>query len=1169
MIKKIYVFVFSTSTELIENAIIQSLEGQYEPVFESCSSFPEMRQIILEKVIDLIVIDYSTDQNALREISKIIRDRSIKTPVLTVGESITVAKTVKAIKDGSDQVIPLEELIDSRDLLIELLNANELSIMKYLREEQTKKEGKRYHNIFHNSPLPLMLLDGTGFFDLNEAALKLFNYKNKIEFLELHPSEISPETQIDGTSSFEAAEMRIAQAIEKGSVTFEWVHRKKTGEDFLARVYLNSFDNGNHKAILAHVEDISHEKEIYLGQVRRERLLKTISSISTHLLSHNLSDTLVNRILEEFAISWGMIRAYLVQNQEGTIGELYMNRTHEFTVEGTRSIKDDPYFYMIPYGLFGYEWINALEEGKIIALGSTNMTDMEREFFSDMEVTSSVLIPLQAGGKWFGFLGADDITHRNFTAADLDVFHTLGAVIGNALNSLEISSQLRERERQLEILLQNNNVELWEFIPPDRIEFRGHYHNDFISKPSITLNDVKDIVHEDDLNTFFQDFSDFITSGKLDTTYRVKNTDGQYRWIWSTGSLENCCENKQQYAGFSTDLTIRKEMEKQLESTLTLVTEITENIDEIIIMFSGFFDKIHFYTPNISRFEGIEAVDFPNLIHPEDLPAFKKAIEHASISKHTSAFFRAIISQKQLWFSADFIQIPERKGECRIIGVFRDETEKHDSQVRLMLSEEKYRNLLDSIPDVIVKIDPAFNLINSNKSQFSSFEKVMREYVSEEGFFVIASMAGKTITTGEELTIKLDFKDLFYDWRLIPESDNEGKASNVLIIGRDITAEEKLKTQIMDLQGKFIQSQKMEVVGALAGGIAYNFNNILTCIHGNTQLAMMEINDPGSVLESLEEIKVNSEYAATLVRQLLTFSKVSAPSWENFNLSEKLHSLIPLLSRLLGDRIQIETDIENNLFISGDTVQIEQVILNIALRARDAMQSVGKFKISLKKITSHHFVDFIPDGIEILCSDNGDTPDQNTTSLFEPFKATGKGTNTGLGLSTVKTIINKHYGTVDIVPLSPGASFRILLPVSTPENLYENSGFPSQSSICSILIIEDEYSVRQIMCRILSRAGFSVFESKNGTEALDIITNTSNIDLVLCDMILPDMDGGEILEIALKTHPDLKFLFTSGHDTQVTAIKQIITQGHEFLPKPFTPDSLIENIKKILKISEK
>ena len=386
------------------------------------------------------------------------------------------------------------------------------------------------------------------------------------------------------------------------------------------------------------------------------------------------------------------------------------------------------------------------------------------------------------------------------------------------------------------------------------------------------------------------------------------------------------------------------------------------------------------------------------------------------------------------------------------------------------------------------------------------------------------------------------------------------------------------KTELKILEAQFVQSQKMQAVGQLAGGVAHDFNNLLTAINGHCDLLLLRHETGDEDYGDLIQIRQNANRAAALVRQLLAFSRKQTLRPKVLKLSRTLAQLTALLNRLLGEKVNLNIDIEEGLnLVRVDERQLEQVIMNLVVNARDAMLDGGEVMISARNISLAKPLErdraTVPAGdyVRVCVRDTGTgiSPD-NVSKIFEPFYTTKRvGEGTGLGLSTVYGIIKQTGGFIFVNSvLGQGTEFIIYLPsyvgeANKPVTSVGDTPKPDAParSVGRILLVEDEAPVRSFTARALRMRGYQVDEAENAECALDLLAlNGAQYDLYISDVIMPGKDGPTWVREALARHPDTKVIFMSGYaeDSFENGAPDIENAG--FLQKPFSLSELNESV---------
>jgi two-component system cell cycle sensor histidine kinase/response regulator CckA len=403
-----------------------------------------------------------------------------------------------------------------------------------------------------------------------------------------------------------------------------------------------------------------------------------------------------------------------------------------------------------------------------------------------------------------------------------------------------------------------------------------------------------------------------------------------------------------------------------------------------------------------------------------------------------------------------------------------------------------------------------------------------------------------------------------------------GDQPHVLLLAQDISERALLERQLR-------QAQKMEAIGQLAAGVAHDFNNILTIIQGHAGLMQQKLDAESSQRKSLEQITRAAARAATLIRQLLMFSRKQVMQFRHLDLNENLHNAIKMLERLVGEHVQIDFRPQSPIpAIHADSSMLEQIAMNLAVNARDAMPNGGRLSITTSLETIHRAPTPMDperrDG-EYLCLTFRDTgmgmDTQVLSRIFEPFfttKAVGQGT--GLGLSTVFGIVRQHQGWLEVESKpNQGTTFRIYFPVS--QQAAEKSELVVDTALRSgretILVAEDEDTLREMVVQVLKIQGYTVLQAASGRDALEVWERANRpVDLLLTDLVMPGgIMGSELAERLSSQSPRLKVIYTSGYSPGMAGKDASLLEGRNFLPKPYSIGKLAQFVRECLDASSK
>ncbi|MHC5034561.1 MAG: ATP-binding protein, partial [Planctomycetota bacterium] len=409
------------------------------------------------------------------------------------------------------------------------------------------------------------------------------------------------------------------------------------------------------------------------------------------------------------------------------------------------------------------------------------------------------------------------------------------------------------------------------------------------------------------------------------------------------------------------------------------------------------------------------------------------------------------------------------------------------------------------------------------------------------------------------------------DTTITPVRNGNRAIVNYVAVSRDVTRE-------LQLEEQYRQAQKMEAVGLLAGGIAHDFNNLLTAINGFAELMQFQLTPDDSLYELAGKILGSGRRAASLTRQLLAFSRKQLIEPKVLNINSVVAEIEKMLKRIIGEHIQMETTLAPDLWPAKvDPAQFEQVVVNLAVNARDAMPEGGRLTIATANVVLDE--EFVAEHVEmepgeyvlLSVSDTGmGMSSEVKAHLFEPFFTTKRlGEGTGLGLATVHGIVKQSGGHIWVESEEGrGTIFTIYLPRTHDAKsalAYSKVEADVPSGSETILLVEDDPQVRELAHRVLQEQGYTVLEASNGEEALELLTShTGPIDLLLTDVVMPGMSGKALADQLLRTQPDLRAIFMSGYTDEAIAHHGVLDPDVAFLQKPFSPTILARKVRDVL-----
>jgi two-component system cell cycle sensor histidine kinase/response regulator CckA len=498
------------------------------------------------------------------------------------------------------------------------------------------------------------------------------------------------------------------------------------------------------------------------------------------------------------------------------------------------------------------------------------------------------------------------------------------------------------------------------------------------------------------------------------------------------------------------------------------------------------------------------------------------------------------------------------------------------------VAEHWLNALLQGAADGVVTVDPQGRIINLNPAAERLFNctppavvgrplTVLLDPPGEQDRLLACIRQGEPLAARETSCRLADGQQRTFQVSLAPARDREGRVLGAAVLVRDWS-------QTRQLEEQFRQAQKMEVIGRLAGGIAHDFNNLLTVINGYSTVLLATLPEHGKPWEMVHEISRAGERAAALTRQLLVYCRKQVVQPTILDLRELIGNVQRMLQRLIGEDVELViVPGSGPCLVKADAAQLEQVLMNLAVNARDAMPKGGKLTIAADPLylnsgytAKYAEVRPVP-YIQLSVSDTGVGMDPATRArIFEPFfttKEPGKGT--GLGLATVYSIVKQSGGHIEVFSeMGKGTRFTIYLPQvpgqdHAPQPAAVRPELPDGRE--TLLLVEDEDGVRSLARYILQRAGYTVLEAANGEEALRVAAHSPwPIDLLVTDVVMPRMGGCDLAGMLQPKHPGMRVLFMSGYTDDAIVRQGILAQDMPFLHKPFTMNALAHKIREVL-----
>ncbi len=644
-----------------------------------------------------------------------------------------------------------------------------------------------------------------------------------------------------------------------------------------------------------------------------------------------------------------------------------------------------------------------------------------------------------------------------------------------------------------------------------------------------------------------------------------------------------------------------RDQSRNAETDLKKSEEQFRNISEnslvgIYMIQDGIFVYVNLKFAEIFGYsveECLKNMHFHQLIHPEDFEIVQKQVQRqvSGEAKSVRYYIRGIKKGGEIIHIEILESLLHLSGKSTITGTMLDITEQKLAEEVLRYREKQYRSLFNSIRDAILVADTNRRIIDCNPAFIELFgyskkevlgKQTLSVYENEEEFSRMgAAIKNNVGDPGFLYTVHYKKKDgsvfpgetnVFY---LL---DDEGSIVGFIGLIRDVTERKQVEKERKNLQSQLIQAQKMESIGRLAGGVAHDYNNISSIIIGYAEFAMEQVKQDDPLQEDLKEILTAAKRSTDITRQLLAFARRQTIAPKVLDLNDTIGSLLKMIRRLIGEDIDLAWLPGANVWkVKMDPSQIDQIIANLSVNARDAITDVGKVTIETKNICFNEtycadHAGFVPgEFVSLAVSDDGSGIEPDILDkVFEPFFTTkGPGKGTGLGLATVYGIVKQNNGFINVYSEpNKGTTIKIYLPKHMMMAVELHRETPIEVPLShgeTVLLVEDDRSILKLGKRILEELGYSVLSAPSPREAIELAkAQAGEINLLITDVIMPEMNGRELSEHLKSLYPNLKILFMSGYTANVIAHRGMLDDDVYFISKPFSKKDMAVKVREVL-----
>ncbi|QDU10581.1 PAS domain S-box protein [Gimesia aquarii] len=942
------------------------------------------------------------------------------------------------------------------------------------------------------------------------------------------------------------------------------------------------------------------EQELWLidditAQRQNERLLRLLS----HATSGVTGDEFYKRLVKELADALKLKGVFLVQHLESSR-----------QVEKCRTIAAYLNETLIPdfeYEVAGTPCESAVGHEPYVVHSGVAAKYPEDYFLVENQIESYFSIPMiNKNGEIHGhlILLGDRPIYENLAEIPAIKNYTFRAA--TELSRERAEKRLKDSELRITMAARGSVMGFWDYdILTGQVKFDDHWYSMLGYEPQefpATFEAWEKLVHADDLPPTLKLLEDYI-QGKS-TTYeaeiRMKKKDGDWKWIFTRGKISSYSPDKTplQIIGTHIDIDdLKRSQQIRLENEARLRI-IMDQIPAILWTTDCHNQYTSIVGAGLNQF-GIQ----PNETVGQAIYGFH---ESHDASKNMIAMHDRTLKGESVRFEQrlqntilDIHIEPLRNSNDEIIGCIglaidvtvRKNTVEQVNRQRILL-----QTIFHSVTDAMIVTDRSHNVVMCNESIQIYFRckeadllgKPIREIIASgeqyDDKYLRVSYPNSRVLKPFILEYQRADGSCFQGETIVtPLRRSDNQITGYIQVIRDITDRIQIEEEKDQLHAQMLHAQKLESLGVLAGGIAHDFNNLLLAILGNTNLALLDLNDDSPVIQNVQNIEIAAKHAAKICERLLAYSGRRTFASSTFNLNLIIQETVEILKTIVSPNAIIELNLsEEELLIHGDTGQIEQVVLNLLTNASEAIQNQSRAgeicirtdiqELTQEELANYYFCENIHPGMYVYfeIQDNGIGMDEDCQSkMFDPFFTT-KFTGRGLGLAGVSGIIRGHHGGLYVESaLNSGSCFRVILPVadSSVEDIKSDSSVDSLVAphVGSVLVIDDDKAVSNVVNNILKRFGFSVLVANSGSEGIEIFEQNRNlINVVLLDMTMPGLSGVETLNLLKNKGMTVPVILTSGLSETDVASQIEKSEFVHFLKKPYKPQKLVNVVSRAL-----
>ncbi len=1087
--------------------------------------------------------------------------------------------TVLIARDGTERPIADSgaPILDENGAITGVVLVFRDQTQERMAQQALEDSEQRFRALFERAGEPIMIIgfesDNMGrILAANPVASEMHGYTQD-ELLTMNiahlDTERSPEKWAD----------RHTRLMRGGALREEATHRKKDGTLFPVEINAVSMELQGRKCVLSIDRDISDRK-------RAEDVIRVRMALLEFAATHSLEELLRKTLDEVGELTGSPIGFYhVVENDQQPLSlQAWSTRTvKEFCKAEGKGLH-------YPIDQAGV-WVDCVHERKpVIHNDYSSLPHRKGMPKGHAAVIRELVAPIMRAGRIKAILGIGN-KPSDYTEKDVEIVSYLADVAWEIAEHKRAEEALKSSEERYRAVFETASVGI------DLVDEKGRFVevNDALaqmlgySKDELLNLTILDVTHPADIDAS-RDKHDMLVAGELDS-YRFEKRyirkDGQVLWAdVSVSAILDPAKGYKATTGVILDITVRKRSEEIIRESEQRFRRFYEqspsayqSLDaegNILEVNSAWLRELGYDREEVigKWFGDFLAGDGPALFR-EFFEQFK-----ARGQVHGVEFEMKRKDGDTITVSLAGRIGRDEKGEfLQTLFVFTNVTERVRGEAerkRLAAAIEQADEtvVITDSEGVILYVNPAFEKVTgyTREEAIGQNPRILKSGRHDLMFYeqLWNTIKEGKVWSGSLINKKKDGRIYHEEATISPVKDEWGKITNFVAVKRDVTANLELSRQL-------VQAQKMEAIGTLAGGVAHDFNNLLTVMLGYSELLLADEDLPAQYRDDLTKINQSAKSGADLVQRLLMFSRKTEINPQPLNLNTRIEQLQKMLSRTIPKMIEIRLALADDLAaINADPTQVDQVLMNLAVNARDAMPEGGALTIQTQNITlDESYADShlgAKPGRYVLLSvsDTGNGMDKETLQhIFEPFFTTKRpGEGTGLGLAMVYGIVKQHGGHI-MCHSEPGrgTTFKMYFPApaSDEELRRDQMEAPAPGGSELILIVDDEKPIRELGSRIFTNAGYKVITASNGNEALDVYkARGGEIALVILDLIMPEMGGEQCLESLLSIDPSVKVVIASGYAARGKTKHAIESGAKGFVSKPYEIRQVLAVVRAVL-----